>query len=266
MTVPLLRQLLAVIKALILASKRLGKDTWNRLVRKAALLWRILCTTLRIGTTKKRYEPKKPGPTTTHEPKGTLEEQPQATTNSIPDEQLIPLDSRIACSRHPLRGPYLNTNLSQASLRDGLRAARSAHSVAVSSRNASRSNLALSPEAQSFTFEVKGPDHPLSPTSPRRQWSLSSPQLGASGSASGRDYGFGHNSVHGYDIEVESLAGAPSVIRRTPSSTPPHSMTVLPAGDTISIHGSVHLVQLNNERIYPLVPEWFRRYERAAFV
>lgn len=66
MTAPLLRQLLGVVKALILASRRLAKETWIRLVRKAALLWRVLRTTLRIGRTKKRYDPKKPG-TTTHD-------------------------------------------------------------------------------------------------------------------------------------------------------------------------------------------------------
>ncbi|KAJ3509547.1 hypothetical protein NMY22_g16256 [Coprinellus aureogranulatus] len=278
MAVPLLRQLLAVVKTLLLAGKRLAKDTWVRLLRKAALLWTLLRATLRIGTRKRRRDPEGPRTTTTTDTTrdaNNPSEKPTTSTNTTPeptattdtdrDRQIIPLDSRISCSLHPVRGPYINTNLSHASLQHGLRAARSAHSFAVSSRNASRSRMSFvpSPEAQSlqeeFTFEVKSPDHPLSPTSAKRQYSISSPQLGGSGSRPNS----GLRNAVGYDVEVNSLQRAPS-ITRTQSSTPQGSTTALPAGDTFSVNASVHDVQLNNGRIFPIVPQFFQRYDRLV--
>jgi hypothetical protein len=140
----------------------------------------------------------------------------------------------------------------------------------MSSRNASRSRIMSSPEAQSlqeqeeFTFEVKSPDHPLSPTGTRRQYSLSSPQLGGSGSASrANSTGFGYR-IDVQDPDHDSLDLPPS-IGRTPSSSPRYSTAALPAGDTFSVDGSIQPVPLDNDRIFPIVPEFFQRYERSLF-
>ncbi|KAF6764223.1 hypothetical protein DFP72DRAFT_416920 [Ephemerocybe angulata] len=272
-----LRQLLAVVKALILASKRLAKETWVRLLRKLALLWRLLLSRLRLGTRRTSSDRKKPDPSYTPHVTPSAHDSLEKPTTITPntDEQkltftttpttaehkeTIPLDSSISCSLHPY--PYLNHSLSRTSLNDGLNAARSAHSIAVSSRNASRSSqqLAASPDTQSFqdgyTFTVKSPDHPLSPTGTRRQYSLSSPQLG---SGSGSDPAPNHDSGAGYDaVEIE-------LVRRTPSSSPAESMFAHPAGVVPSGCPSVNEVNLGHDRIFPIAPEFFQRYERTKF-
>lgn len=294
----LLRQLLAVVKVLLVAGKRLAKETWVRLLRQVAELWKILRFPLNIAYTHRKstttindiseqrlsaqpttYDrDKKPTNSTTFHDTVSKEElptPPQPTTTLITADKLIPLkDPKISCSLHPY--PYLNHSTSRASLQEGLNAARSAHSRAVSSRAASRSsqNLSHSPietgsmqelgsprEHDGYTFTINSPGTPENPHTPtgrrlqRRQFTGSLPIIPNRHSP---------GAGEGYDVGFEMELGV-GISRR---SSPGDSMleTANPAGIVPSIHSVIHEAELGHAMIFPIVPEHFQRYDRPKFV
>jgi hypothetical protein len=277
-TTSLLRILLVILKALVTGVKRLVKEARIKLLQKLAYLW-TLARTRRSKAKTRGATDSEPSPPPAAQPKIDRKESPTAETNTATatfstDDDVVPLDSSISCSLQPY--PYMNrSNASRASLHIGLNIARSAHT----SRNASWStqHLPASPSdthsyQEGYTFTVKSLDTPISPVT-RRQWSLSPPQLGSrSGSGQGEGEGEGEGRAEG---------AAPSkwgfgIIDRTHSSSPAESVLVLPAGAP-SIHAESQRVaspnaeslrfdsSLGHERIFPIMPEFFQRYDRKAF-
>jgi hypothetical protein len=113
-------------------------------------------------------------------------------------------------------------------------------------------------------FTVKSPDTPISPIT-RRQWNLSSPQLG-SRSGSGQGEGEGEGEGEGIaEGEATSKWGF-GIIDRTHSSSPAESVLAL-AAVVPSIHAETlsNNMSLGHGRIFPIVPEFFQRYDRRAF-
>ncbi|TFK26157.1 hypothetical protein FA15DRAFT_667838 [Coprinopsis marcescibilis] len=267
MGISLLRQLIAVVRALFLKGKGIATQSLHKILRALALVWKLLRSQFGWKT---RGNNIKPGPprekTTTYDTTNDCKnndsngsETQLVTTNQLTDTtkatpNIIPLDSSISCSLHPY--PYIHPNQSRTSLSNGIRAARSAHSLAVSARNSHRSSQHLeyydrmtpspNPSHEEYTFDVRSPDKatpgtpsPVPPL-PHRAHSMSSPQLGT-GAVS---------------HEIIELA-------RRRVASPMGSIEVLP---TASIHHStVPDINLNHVRICPVSPELFQRYDRAKF-
>ncbi|RXW22048.1 hypothetical protein EST38_g3802 [Candolleomyces aberdarensis] len=265
--ISLLRRFLDILKVLISTCKRLAKEARIRLLQRLASLWKFAMSAYRSkakttentdidpegeaspspesATTRKSVD-RKEGPTTKTNP---------ATTTH--DDATIPLDSSISCSLHPY--PYMNRgNASRTSLQHGLRVARSAHT----SRNASRSTLQspLSPlDTHSYqeghTFTVKSPDTPDSPAT-RRKFSSPLDSVPESG------FGQGKEEIEG---EAVNKWGIP-ITSRTSSSSTAESGLALPAGVTGIHDESVgYGLNLRHTRIFPIMPEFFQRYDRNAF-
>lgn len=181
--------------------------------------------------------------------------------------EIIPLDSSISCSLHPY--PYIHNEKSRSSLSmSSVRAARSAHTRAVASHQASQSShnlgrpqlgvqpwMAGSPGGggeEEYTFNIKSPEHPSSPVArtrlPARAYSMSSPDLGTSA----------HNhQVWGLERQTS----------RTSSSSLPQSIQILdPEEIRIGDDAGPEVVpQLFHRRIFPLPPDFFTRYDHVKY-
>ncbi|KAJ2926596.1 hypothetical protein H1R20_g10502, partial [Candolleomyces eurysporus] len=257
---------LHILKLLISSCKRLAKEARIRLLQKLAS-WTLAvgayCSKAKTTETT-QVDPKRdlgPSPAVSTPPKfidreegSTTETNPATTTN---DDATIPLDSSISCSLHPY--PYMNrSNSSRTSLQHGLNAARSAHT----SRNASRSTQHLPPSPldmhsiqEGHTFTVKSPDTPDTPATRRKYSSPLDPVP---------ESGFGHGEGEGEGGTVNKWGIG--IVIRTNSSSPAESVLALPAGVTsISAENLRHNLNLGHNSIFPIMPEFFRRYDREVF-
>jgi hypothetical protein len=242
MAVPsLLRALLAIVKLLLSSCIRLANDTRVGLLRKMAYLWALLRIRLLRANPIDRKKDQEPSPPPAIRPACddlTERRTTETTTITTAHDDVIPLDSSISCSLHPY--PYMNrSNASRASLHHGLHvAARSVHS----SRNASRSRSTQQSETHSYqdAFSVKSPVASIT----RRRWSLPSPGVGSKPGSQGQGVGV-------VESPVESIAGLPAI---TASVSSIHAESLLQD------------LRLGHERIFPIVPEFFQRYDRKAFV
>ncbi|RXW15951.1 hypothetical protein EST38_g9904 [Candolleomyces aberdarensis] len=265
----LFRRFLDILKVLISSCKRLAAEARIRLLQKLAYLWTLATGAYRSKaktTETTDINPKRdsrPSPAAATTPKsidredGSTAETNSATLSTTHDDA-IPLDSSIQCSLHPY--PYMNrSNASRTSLQHALNDARSTHT----SQNASRSTLQLPPSPldtnlhqEEHTFTVKSPDTPDTPAT-RRQYSSPLDPV--------PEFGFSQ----GGELEIEGEAVNKWGIRftnRTKSSSPAESVLALPAG-VISIHDESlpHDLNLRHTRIFPIMPEFFQRYDRKAF-
>jgi len=193
------------------------------------------------------------------------------------DQMVIPLDN-ISCSLYPY-----GTGLHDASRSSQmLNASRSSHNLGIifRSRNTSGSshnvgsNHAQSPLGGGYTFTIQ-------PTSPRRTYSISSPELTRPRAADLHEAIVHHPRIPQFfpeprsDSPVESIQlfspGEISSLRiRTPASEPPieqpTEMPSIVAVETSShshiSSGDLGIPALDHNRIYPVAPENFQRYEK----
>lgn len=268
----LFRMLVLSLHKLLLALRRLlfGKpiihNVLQRLLRRLAFLWSLLRPTWRLGRVSRSTPDKPPSDKPSGEPP-----IPPPTTITTNDENTIPLDD-ISCSLYPYA--YPPRNISRSSHNLGIQASRSSHNLAIASRHASRSshNLAiasrnasrsshnLAPESvfgpdslraesvNEYTITYQSPSDPSnSPTTPRPGYSLSSPHL----------------------LRPNSRSSFPRE-RRSRSSSPGPSIVAIPEGDVVIqledvIHSPSSEVKpaLLDDRIFPLAPEFFQRYDRV---
>jgi hypothetical protein len=189
------------------------------------------------------------------------------------DQTIVPLDN-ISCSLYPYG---TGAHDSARSLRI-LNASRSSHNLGIvsRSRNSSRSSQNIesntrSPLGGGYTFTVQ-------PTSPRRTYSMSSPELG-------------RPKWHPADLHDAIIQGrhrASQIFSQPRSGSPVGSVELLAPGEISSLHDrnlptssierptelprvgtssqthtdDLEIPQLDHRRIYPVVPENFQRYEK----
>ncbi|EDR08221.1 uncharacterized protein LACBIDRAFT_327273 [Laccaria bicolor S238N-H82] len=200
---------------------------------------------------------------------------PPTTTITTNDENTISLDD-ISCSLYPYAFPPRNISRSSHNLAiqasrsshnlaiASRHASRSSHNLAIASRNASRSSHNLVPESvfgpdslraesvNEYTITYQSPSDPsTSPTSPRAGYSFSSPHL----------------------LRPNSRSSFPPRERRSRSASPGPSIVAIPEGDVVIqledvIHSPSSEVKpaLGDDRIYPLAPEFFQRYDRVNHI
>ncbi|KAF8814748.1 hypothetical protein BYT27DRAFT_7205702 [Phlegmacium glaucopus] len=192
-------------------------------------------------------------------------------------QTVIPLDN-ISCSLYPY-GTGLHDSSRSSQM---LNASRSSHNLGIiaRSRNTSRSSHSIrSSEVQSpigggYTFTVQ-------PTSPRRTYSMSSPELTRPRAADIHEAILHHPRIPQFfpqprsDSPVESIElfspGEISSLRvRTPASEPPvGGSTELPSLGAVGTSSQIRILSddteipaLDHSRIYPVAPENFQRYEK----
>ena len=188
------------------------------------------------------------------------------------DQRVVPLDN-ISCSLYPY-GTGLHDSTRSSRI---LNASRSSHNLNVSrSQNASwasqnAGSSTRSPLGGGYTFTIQ-------PTSPRRTYSLSSPELG-------------RPQWHPADLHDAIIQHRRRVSRILPqprSDSPDGSIELLSPGEISSLHSPIRPISsiehptelprvgassqthtedleipaLNHQRIYPAVPENFQRYEK----
>ena len=189
------------------------------------------------------------------------------------DQMVIPLDN-ISCSLYPY-----NTGLHDSSRSSRiLNASRSSHNLGIVSRsqNASRSShyavsSPRSPLGGGYTFTVR-------PTSPRRTYSMSSPELGRSQ----------WHAADLHDAITQRRRRISQIFQEPRSDSPVGSIELLSPGEISSLNNhnlpassieqptelprvgtssqthtdDLDIPALNHHRIYPVVPEYFQRYEK----
>ncbi|KAJ2925937.1 hypothetical protein H1R20_g11163, partial [Candolleomyces eurysporus] len=250
--------LLEILKVLVSGCKRLAKEARIRLLQKLAYLWtlagayRSKAKTVETIDTDPKEEPG-PSPFAATSPKigkreeGSTTETDPATISSTHDDA-IPLDSSISCSLHPY--PYMNrSDASRTSLQHGLNAARSAHT----SRNASRSTQHLRPSPsdthsyqEGYMLTVRSPDTLDSPIT-QRGHSLSHPKPGSES-----DQGEGEGVREGEAVGIGIIDWRNSF---SPATGVPSTYVESPRHD----------LNLGQAGVFPIVPEFFQRYDRTAF-
>ncbi|KAH6917975.1 hypothetical protein BKA70DRAFT_1175313 [Coprinopsis sp. MPI-PUGE-AT-0042] len=266
----LLGRLLLAIKALLATAARAVTKPWQKPLKILAIIGSLL--QLRVKPARKPKDDhddtaQLPGDSNNNEEKPCIHEDDDGSqTNSTTPHEIISLDSSISCSLHPY--PYIHNEKSRSSL--SMSSVRAAHSAqAVASHQASRSSHNLgrpqlgtgpwtvgSPGAgdEEYTFGIKSPDQPNSPVtryrSPVRGYSMSSPDLGSSA----------HNH------QTLNLERQTSNI----STSPPQSIQVLdPEEIGVSEDGEdgnpAAAPRLFHERIFPLPPDFFTRYENVQY-
>lgn len=260
-----LHKLLLVLRRLLFG-KPILRNVLQRLLHRLAFFWSLLRPTWRLGGVSRSAPDKPPSD---KPPDGPPILPP--TTFITNDENTISLDD-ISCSLYPYA--YPPRNISRSSHNLGIQASRSSHNLAIASRHASRSshNLAIASRNASrsshnlaqesvfgpdslradsvneYTITYQSPSDPSnSPTSPRPGYSFSSPHLLRPNSRSSFSRG-----------------------RRSRSSSPGHSIVAIPEGDVVIqledvIHSPSSEVKaaLLDDRIFPLAPQFFQRYERV---
>jgi hypothetical protein len=267
-----LHKLLLVLRRLLFG-KPIIRNVLQRLLRRLAFFWSLLRPTWRLGGVSRSTSDKPPSDKPPDDspilPPTTFITNDENTTSL--DKNTISLDD-ISCSLYPYA--YPPRNISRSSHNLGIQASRSSHNLAIASRHASRSshNLAiasrnasrsshnLAPESvfgpdslgaesvNEYTITYQSPSDPSnSPTSPRPGYSLSSPHL----------------------LRPNSRSSFPRG-RRSRSSSPGPSIVAIPEGDVVIqledvIHSPSSEVKpaLLDDRIYPLAPEFFQRYDRV---
>ena len=194
------------------------------------------------------------------------------------DQTVVPLDD-ISCSLYPY-GTGLQDSSRSSRI---LNASRSSHNLGIVSRsqNASWSShnarsSTRSPLGGGYTFTIQ-------PTSPRRTYSMSSPELGRPQWQAA--------DIHDAIIQRRPTSHRTSRIFPQPrSESPVGSIELLSPGEICSLHDrrnlptssieeptelprgvatssqthteDLEIPPLNHHRIYPVVPEFFRRYEK----
>jgi len=187
------------------------------------------------------------------------------------DQMVIPLDN-IACSMNPYgTGVHDASRSSQM-----LTASRSSHNLGIISRSRntsfsshnSASNYAQSPTGGGYRFTVQ-------PTSPRRTYSMSSPELGRPHAADIHEAILHHPRLPQFfqeprsdsPVELVSPGGISRSRVSTPASESPITETPYPGAVETSSQSHILSVELeipalDHNRIYPVAPENFQRYEK----
>jgi hypothetical protein len=248
----------------------LNPNVFASLFRRIVFVYKIVCLKWEAWYGKQRYS--KP-PSSNPGPSDRDEAGDQHLKVADVDETVVPLDN-ISCSLYPY-GTGLHDSARTSRI---LNASRSSHNLGIisrsqnaswSSRNAESS--ARSPLGGGYTFTVQ-------PTSPRRTYSMSSPELGRS-------------HWHPADLHEAAIQGRPRVSQILPNlrpGSPVESIELLSPGEISSLNSRIlppssierptesprvgtssqsHTVDLetpalNHHRIYPALPEVFQRYEK----
>ena len=187
------------------------------------------------------------------------------------DQTVVPLDD-ISCSLYPYDSGLHNSTRSLQILN----ASRSSHSLGIISRsqNASRSShnagsSTRSPLGGGYTFTIQ-------PTSPRRTYSMSSPELGRPQ----------WRPADLHEAIMERRRPIPQIFPQPRSDSPVGSIELLSPGEISSLHDrpassieqptelprvgtssrthtdDLEFPALNHPRIFPVAPEVFQRYEK----
>jgi hypothetical protein len=193
----------------------------------------------------------------------------------VDEKTVVPLDN-ISCSLYP----YATGLHDSARSSRILNASRSSHNLGIisQSRNASRSSQNAGSSTRSRSPLGGGYTFTIQPTSPRRTYSMSSPELG-------------RPKWHPADLHDAVIQGRHHVSEIFPqprSTSPVGSIELLSPGEISSLHDrrqpvssiqqptelpqfgtsfqihtdDLEIPALNHHRIYPVVPEFFQRYEK----
>ncbi|EAU89448.2 hypothetical protein CC1G_07674 [Coprinopsis cinerea okayama7 len=281
----LLRQLLSIVRSLLLKSKGIITPPFTKVLRLLGLIWSFHYRRFQTGRKKSGND----DPTTRTPPEydATFNEtRNESSTKSAdddlemktlamtpasepgtrePTQQIITLDSSISCSLHP--HPYIHDDKSRSSLHLARRS-RQTHSLAISNASRSTHHFSAAPslnpsitrtqsdEAEDdggYTFTLQSPHYstsPLSrnPRSPRRGYSMSSPDLGSSNA--------GHHYINVIDFGKRDTRTTTSPAGSRATGDLPSEM-----GRREYDHLDEHRQRgLFNPRIYPNPPSVFSRY------
>ncbi|KAF8814751.1 hypothetical protein BYT27DRAFT_7334287 [Phlegmacium glaucopus] len=190
------------------------------------------------------------------------------------DQMVVPLDN-ISCSMDPYgTGVYDSSRSSQI-----LNASRSSHNLGIISRSRTtsrsshsvRSNDAQSPLEGGYTVTAQ-------PTSPHRAYSMSSPELTQPRAADNHEAILRIPQIFPEarldspvgSIELFSPGEISSLRVRTPASESPiKQCTEMPSRGAVGTKSQIHILSddmeippLDHNRIYPVAPENFQRYEK----
>ena len=252
----------------------LDPNVFAGLFRRFVFVFKIIHSKWKIWYGKQKYsKPPSSNPGTSDKVESYDQEyHEEALKEADVDQTVVPLDN-ISCSLYPY-GTGLHDSARSSRI---LNASRSSHNLVVSrSQNASRSSQNAEPSTRSplgggYTFTIQ-------PTSPRRTYSMSSPELGRS-------------QWHPADLHEAIIQSRPRVSQILPPprpGSPVGSIELLSPGEISSLHDRIRptcsieqptdlprvgtssqthtddleIPALNHHRIYPVVPESFRRYEK----
>lgn len=252
----------------------LDPNIFETLFRRFVVLFKIVCSKWQRCSKPPSSKPPSSEPATTGSSNEveSRDQESEYLKGADDDQIVIPLDN-ISCSLYPygtaLHDPSRFSQMSNAS--------RSSHNLGIisRSRNASRfshhvgSSDAQSPLGGGYTFTVQ-------PTSPRRTYSMSSPELGRPLAAELHDAIIQRRprTQPRSDSPVESIVllspGEISSSRdhiRPVSGSPIDQTTELPLLGAIGTSSRTHtddleIPELNHHPIYPAVPENFQRYDK----
>ncbi|KAF8814754.1 hypothetical protein BYT27DRAFT_7205709 [Phlegmacium glaucopus] len=251
------------------------------LFRRLVGLWKYLCSKWQNLYGKQR-RPKPP--TSNPGSKDGIDSGDQASEHlkefddTNVDQMVVPLDN-ISCSMNPYgTGVHDSARSSQM-----LNASRSSHNLGIISRSRTtsrsshsvRSNDAQSPLGGGYTVTVQ-------PTSPRRTYSMSSPELTQPRAVDIHEAILHHPRISQFfpaeprsDSPVESIelfsGGEISSLRvRTPASEPPiEQCTEMPSRGAVGTSSQIRILSdemeippLDHTRICAVAPENFQRYEK----
>ena len=247
----------------------LNPNVFSSLFRRIVIAYKIACLKWEAWYGKQRYS-KSPSNTG---PSDRVESADQGPKEAHVDETIVPLDN-ISCSLYPY-GTGLQDSARSSRI---VNASRSSHNLGVisRSRNASWSSrnaesTTRSPLGGGYTFTVQ-------PTSPRRTYSMSSPELG-------------RPQWHPADLHESVIKGRHRVSQILPqprSSSPVESIELLSPGEISSLHDRslprssieqptelprvgtssqthtdyLEIPALDRHGIYPVMPEQFHRYDK----
>ncbi|KAH6917978.1 hypothetical protein BKA70DRAFT_1554146 [Coprinopsis sp. MPI-PUGE-AT-0042] len=262
----LLGRLLAIVQTLLdTAAEALAKP-WQKILRILAVIGSFL--RLRSQITRKPRDDtttRRSGDCNDNEEKFSVCKGANGgQTHPTTPHDIIPLDSSMTCARHPY--PYIHDDKSQSVLSlSSIRAARLVDTNAAASHQTSRSSHSLgypqlgtetwtvgSPGAaeDEYTFNINSPEEINPPVSRHRSsfrgFSTSCPDLDTSAT---------NRPTMGLDMQTFHTAASP----RQSIQTVDQEVGVGEDGDP----GVTP--QLGHDRIYPLPPDFFSRYEQVKY-
>ena len=248
----------------------LNPNVSSILFRRIVFVYKILCLKWEAWFGKQKYS--KP-PSSNTGPSDRVKSGDQDSNETHVDETVVPLDN-ISCSLYPY-GTGLHDSARSSRI---LNASRSSHNLGIISRSQNPS-WASSQNAESTTRSPLGGGYTftIQPTSPRRTYSMSSPELR-------------RPQLHPADLHESVIKGrhpVSQILLQPRSSSPVESIELLSPGEISSLHHTLprssieqptelprvgtssqthtddlEIPAFDHHRIYPEVPELFRRYEK----
>ena len=168
------------------------------------------------------------------------------------DETVIPLD-KISCSLYP-HGTGLHNSARSSRILNASES-RSSHNPDIVSRSQNASWSSQIAESSTGSPLGVGYMSTIQPTSPRRRYSMSSPELGRPQ----------WHPVDLHDAMIQGPHPVSQILAQPRSGSPVESIELLSLGETYTCQthtDDLEIPALNHHLIYPTLPELFQRYEK----